>query len=351
MAKLSNEPDPNAIRGSNRYVKIKESGTTPIRLLSDDYESGYIHWVNLPDGTKRKVAAVVERDEADHVLHGGWDNDHDPLTKMASDLLKQSKEMEASGASEEEVKVVKDKAKNLMPRYEACLLVAVGEMVKYKEVVKGKAVYTETADFSSAKVGMLNLNDLQRQALVGFIGSPEHPYIESIDDLMEHTIFISKAGKNSKWIFSLEEEATELPELDYDPDDFDLGANFVADEEEVRRLAKILKSVYADDEIEPANEDDAEMETDSSEDGDDEGKVDEEGALPDFQSETLPWEDGRENPYRKLKPKLKPAVSQSEQRRKTSMAKSQSAPVKRPVGRPPKAAPAPKGGKPAKKGK
>lgn len=248
--------DQKKSREKKSFVKIKP-GENPMFILSGAFSVGFCHWVTMPDGTRRKVGAIVNYDGST-ASHRGWSPDVDPLTRLASKYYEKGRELKENG-DEELGKVWKQKGDEIRPKKEYHFVVAMGEMVKVKDRKGGKI---ETLpDFDNAVVGVLILSDTQFENLMA-VCEGQFDYMTSKKDLLKHIILVKKGEKNETPTFTPVRAESEPP-VDIDPEDYDLDSDFEVDEETLNEIAQALTlssdvTLDDDDEIEDEGDDDSE---------------------------------------------------------------------------------------------
>ena len=242
-------------RGDGRTLTIPE-GKTPVYFLSGSYADGYIHWVSLPDGSRVRVV------DPDGLEGRGWTPDTNPITKYCQTLYKEAKAAEDAG-QEKKAKALRARAGQMKPRYEARFLVAVGELVRVKKKDGSKGF---EPDFEGAKVGILALTRKQFDDFVALRKSERYPFIKSPQNLLDRPIILDKRKRDDAMFATIEfipsRHPMDPPDVEYDADDFDLDSDYEADEEQVAKLAKLLRGAAKDD-------DDDEVELDTADDDDD----------------------------------------------------------------------------------
>jgi len=350
--KLTNEQDVQSTRKSfeanSKILKFDENTKTPVYILDDSYEEGFVHWVNLPGGKSVRV-----------VCGGGMDGKgFDPTNcKICNHMVegyREARNLEAEDAKAADA--MRKELNKCRANYSAEFLAVKGELLTVKDPVTKKK--TLSADFDEYEVGILALTEAQFNGFVGLINNENYPFMKSNADLLNRVIILDKRkraknGKEAKYAsveFVPLKNKFDSPEIEFDKEEFDTKKDFEIDEEKIEKAFAYLnggdeyeEAEEADDEIEYEDEDgeiedgeiedgeieDGEIEDDEEIEDDDDEEIevedddeiedeeieDEENDLSDIEEELdddfeddIPWQDGEEEktpPKSKFPPKTK----------------------------------------------
>jgi len=247
------------------FLKIPDK-RTPFYLLDLEYQDGFAHWVDLPNGRKIRVVCAGGADG------GGFDPDNCEICAHVMNLYKQGKELRDDGQDVSADKLKKI-ANNMRGKYEAHFLAVRGE----REIVKEGGKKKVSANFDiddkdvDVEIGILGLSHSQFTKLTGLIGDDNVPHVSTGLDLGNRVIWSTKekkAGKNKDQTFtevnwSADAKKTHAPELEYDAEseELDITNDFDIDEE---IIAKVYAQLIGDE-----AEEEVEVETDSEDVDDD----------------------------------------------------------------------------------
>jgi len=242
--KLTNDDDVQQSNESfenegGRILKIPE-GKTPVYLLSDDYADGYVHWVNLPDGTRTHLICAGG-------LEGkGWAVDSCPVCGRVASLYKMAKAIE--GKDKERADVIRKRAGSMRAKYEAHFLAAKGEMVKEKRGDKKVSV----PDFEEGVVGILSMTKQQFESFTGLRSDPNYPFMKGPADLVNRVFVLDKEKREGSTfattIFHPSKNQSDAPDVEYEADDFDdLEADFEIDTDALADAAELLAATEDED--------------------------------------------------------------------------------------------------------
>lgn len=324
--KLTDEQDVQATKKSfshdSKILKFDENSKTPIYILSIDYEEGFVHWVETLDGRRMRV-----------VCGGGVEGKgFDPANcKICNHLVEGYREARAlEGEDKQEADKMRKKLNQMRANYSAELLAAKGELLKVKDAKTGKK--TLSADFDEYEVGVLALTETQFNALTGLKDSEQYPHVKTYGDLVNRVIIVDKrkrdkGGKGAMYAtieFQPLKAKSDPPDVEYDPDDFDLSEDFVLDEERIEQAFALLSGEedydedvdadieYETDDAEEAAEEVFDDDVDADEGADLSDVAGEAGEMDDDFDDDLPWDDEETSePPPKPKPKPKSVTKKS----------------------------------------
>jgi hypothetical protein len=236
-----------------KNLKIPE-GKTPVYFLSEDYADGYVHWVTLPDGGRKRLVCLGG-------LEGkGWQPDDCPICGLVARLYKTAKDAEKKDGETSGVRALRKRAGGLRAKYEAHFLVAKGEMVKEKNK-EGRKVFVP--DFEDSTVGILSMTKQQYELFTGLRSNESYPFMKGAPDLVNRIIVLDKAKRGESNFATTEfipaRAKSDPPEVEYDADDFDLEEDFVVEEEEVSSAAELLDTEDFDNEMETDDAEEAQV--------------------------------------------------------------------------------------------
>lgn len=236
---LENEDDVQAAHDSfedqntSKVMKIPE-GRTPVYFLSPSYEDGYVHWVTLPEGGRKRLVCAGG-------LEGkGWATEECPICGIVAKLYRQAKEIENEHGKTDEVEQLRKRASGMRAKYEAHFLVAKGEMIKEKR--DGKKVLVP--DFDEAEVGILSMTRQQYESFTALRSSDAYPFMKGSADLVNRVIVLDKAKRGDSAFATTEfipaKSKSDAPDVEYDEEEFDLEEDFAFDGEELESVAELL---------------------------------------------------------------------------------------------------------------
>jgi len=328
--KLTNEQDVQSTRKSfeanSKILKFDENTKTPIYILDDSYEEGFVHWVQLPGGRSTRV-----------ICGGGMDGKgFDPTNcKICNHLVegyREARSLEADDAKA--AKSMREDLNRSRANYSAEFLAVKGELLTIKDAkTKKKSL---SADFDEYEVGVLALTEAQFNCLIGLINNESYPFMKSNADLLNRVIIVDKRkraknGKEARFAsieFKPLKNKSDQPKVEFDKEEFDTKKDFEIDEEKIEKAFAFLnggdeyEEEEVDEEIEYEDEDgeieEEEVDEEIEDDEDDEIEddeieddeiEDEENDLSDIEEELdddfeddIPWQDDEEE---KTPPKSK----------------------------------------------
>ena len=273
----------------SKFLKNPET-EAPIFFLDTKYESGYVHYVKLPDGGF-KVVACGGGEEGK-----GFAPEKCPICALVLTMYQEARALTAKG--NKKGADLKARANKLRGSFSARFIVAMGEMLTIKE--NGQKV--KVPDFDEAKVGILPMSQATFNAFCALATNGELPYIKSGKDLMSRVSIISKVKKANSEFSNIkivpQENESEAPGVTWNVEDFDLASDFIIDMPELQKIYAALTNTAPkkeevayededDDLLDDEDEIDSDEESDDLEDEDmddsfldDEGKVDLENDIP-----------------------------------------------------------------------
>lgn len=239
-------------KGGGKNIKIPE-GKTPIYILESDYHDGYVHYVRGPDGKPMRVVC------AGGIEGKGFKPDNCKICKETLELYQQAKALEADGDKHGAADLRK-KAGNIRASYNAEFIVVVGEMmlVRGKD---GKKVKVPDFENDSVKVGVLTMTEKQYKDFTGLRNNEIYPFIKTGKDLTNRVFVLDKQKRDGKSMATIEfipmKSASDKPDIEYDPDDFNTEADFEIDEDRIEQAYKMITRSSDDDDDTQFDDEDA----------------------------------------------------------------------------------------------
>jgi len=297
-----------ASESGRKFLKIPDM-RTPWRLLSLDYEDGYIHWVDV-QGRKINVPCVGG------VEGKGFDPDNCPICASTLQLYEDAKALKAEGKVKES-KVLKSDANDMRAKYQALFIAVRGQKVLIKERGKdGKIRKAWAADFdassedSDVEVGILALSKSQFSNLIGLIGSEETPFIKTGSDLGNRVLWSKKSSKKGRSggndytevTWTADPRPSETPKIEI-PENVSIEGYFDVDEKVLNKVVSYLTGEETTD-IPEDDAVDAESDEESVETKSVESDVAEDDDFPEDDEnfdDDIPWGDEAEEEEEKPK--------------------------------------------------
>jgi hypothetical protein len=221
---------------TSKVFKFDENKHTPVFLMCSRYQSGHVHYVELPGGGCQRIVCASEK----------FDPTSCKLDGICLENYREAKRLESDG-DPVAGKRLRD-ATNKMRRVFAAEFIAVkGEMITTKDSKTGKK--TEVADFEDGEVGILSLSEAQFQDFTGLVNSAEYPYMKSFADLFNRAIIVDKrkrekAGKKALYPttkFIPSANTSPKPKIEYNEDEFNLDSDFEVDLEKIESVMTLLQ--------------------------------------------------------------------------------------------------------------
>jgi hypothetical protein len=261
--KLTNDKDVQSTQKSfdtnSKILKFDENTKSPIYILDDGYEEGFVHWVALPDGRRARI-----------VCGGGMEGKgFDPTNcKICNYLVEGYREARALEAEDpKEADKMRKTLNQMRANYSAEFRAVKGELLKIKDPKTGAK--TLSPDFDEYVVGILALTEPQFNSLIALVGSDNYPWMKTNADLLNRVLILdkrkrNKQGKDAKFPsveFQPLKNQSDLPKIEYDKDELDTTKDFEIDEEKIEKAFNLLngggeyEDEEADEEIGYENED------------------------------------------------------------------------------------------------
>jgi hypothetical protein len=333
---------------SGNFINF-DLGKTPFYVIKTAYSDGFVHWVTLPNGDRKRVVCVAP------LTDKGYNPDVCPICAIVQKQSKEWRSLEDAGQHRRS-KALKEKNRQMSSKYEIHLLAAVGEMSRSTK--NGKAIIVP--DMSEPRVGIISMTKTQKDIFLGLVNSPQYPFMEERTDLFNRVLIASKNKTEVDWSdnevtltdYIPMKKPSPVPEVEYDEEELDLDSDFEQDEEQANKVAMLYLGDLEDEDEEVEFEDDdddafgfddeedeilddnldeedflEEDEADSEEDDDfdfddeeeeeevdfDESFLDDAGDI-DFEDD-IPWEQDEEEP---AIPKEKPSKSSTANQKKST---------------------------------
>lgn len=243
MKSLSNDADvqqsQEMIEGGNfdsQILKIKEDVPTAIYLLNKGaYVDGYVHWATV-DGNRARIPCMGG-DEG----KGFAPRDCD-LCQLALDYYQEAKNTN----DPKEADRLKQLGNDIRAKYEAQFLAVKGEMAI--DVANQKRVPFYGGNLG--EVGILSLTKAQFEALMGCLDQQKYPFMKSKKDLVNRTLIFEKTKvDNNRYATTFikpYETAHDVPQVEYNPEDFDFESAFKVDAKLTEQTIRALNGEQSD---------------------------------------------------------------------------------------------------------
>ena len=260
MSKISSTDDRKHTRdsksgGGGNIISLDE-GHNFIVLLSEDYEEGYSHWIDVA-GKKYKRTCDAGLEEK------GWDPEGCALCALALELydLKKAANLEGDKLL---AKDYNDKGNDIRSAYSAVFQAikfkSVLERIKDKKTGKSKKKYLP--DYEEYDVGKLNLTHAQITKLFDLIEDDES-LISDGEDLICRVIDIHKKKEGDDIYARVKEiipskRKFNLSKIEFDEEDAPDISDEFEEAEDLDRLADLYKADMEGDEEEEYEEEELE---------------------------------------------------------------------------------------------
>lgn len=242
-----------ATEGTSGFARLKiPERKTPWYILDLNYVDGHVHYVEFPDGSKRRIKCLGDD------TSGGFAPDDCPICAYTLALYQKAKALRNEGMTSRADKL-KKKANDMRGSYEAHFVAVRGALLMQR--VNGKKVWTADFDFGEdlededrAQLGILSLTAAQFNGLVEMVRDEQYPFIKGGADLGNRVLFTKKEAssrQNSsfkivKWSAAKEQsDPPELPEGTNLEEMFDLESHFKKDEDIVNKAYDLLSGVVS----------------------------------------------------------------------------------------------------------
>ncbi len=262
MSKISSSDDRKHTRdsksgGGGNIISLDE-GHNFIILLSEEYEEGYVHWIEIAGKkNKRTCAAGLEAQ--------GWDPEECELCALALELFDMKKAANLEG-DKLLAKDYNEKGNNIRSGYSA-----VFQAIKFKSVIErirdkksGKSKKKSLPDYEEYDVGKLNLTHAQVTKLFDLI-EDDDPLISDGEDLICRVLDFVKKKEGDNIYASVKEilpskkkKKFNLSKIEFEEEDAPDISDEFEEAEDLDKIADLYRAEMEGDEEEEYEEEELE---------------------------------------------------------------------------------------------